>query len=190
MPLLKGKIELIKSNPHSKVTKFSLLLLIAQKHKYLNIYIDILCVNITILLLTKTVKVNFFLVTRFTLRSTTQIKNALISYQTKYEMRGLKITDIHGDNKFNIKALKYFLQLFFYTLTKRANMWGPLINKLMQPNNENAQPCHAVPYKRHTRIMMQALVEGAVDLLNHFAPKTRTSDTMSQTTIEEGRQKN
>ena len=45
-----------------------------------------------------------------TSRSTTQIKNTLRSEQTKYQTRGLKITDIHGDNEFNIKAIEDFLQ--------------------------------------------------------------------------------
>ena len=67
-------------------------------------------VNRMIFLITKTGKVNFLQMKRINSRSITEIINALRSDQTKYQTRELKITDIHGGNEFNSKALEYFLQ--------------------------------------------------------------------------------
>ena len=110
MPLLKLEIKLIKPNPNLKTTKIPLFLSITQKQKDINIHINVFYAKIMIFLITKTCKVNFRPVTRLTSKSTTNITNELSSDQTKYDTRGIKITDIHGDNKFNIKALEYFLQ--------------------------------------------------------------------------------
>ena len=47
---------------------------------------------------------------RLTSRSSTQIKSDPSLDQTKYETKVFKIMYIHGDNRFNIKELKYILQ--------------------------------------------------------------------------------
>ena len=66
---------------------------------------------------------------KFSSRSTTQITNVRISNQTKYETRGLKITDIHGEKHLILGHLNISYNQQFYTFTQRANMWLPSINQ-------------------------------------------------------------
>ena len=50
-------------------------------------------------------KINFFSVKSLTSKGTTPFIKALEEIKTKYDTRGFKITDYHGENKFNIKIL-------------------------------------------------------------------------------------
>ena len=89
-PLLKVKTKRTKPNPHYKTTKVPPPLPIAKKHKGIKMCIDNFYV-IWIILLKKTGMVNFLLVPRLNLSITTQIKNEMISDQTKYQTRELKL---------------------------------------------------------------------------------------------------
>ena len=49
--------------------------------------------------------------------------------------------------------------------------------------------CHAVPYRRFTRLMMKKVVEGAIDLINAFPSKNKIVENMSPAKIVEGKNK-
>ena len=73
-------------------------------------YTDIFYVNLIQFFLLKTGKLNFLSGTKLKSRSVRKITNVIDKYRNKHEQRGFKITDIHGDNKFNIQSPQYFLQ--------------------------------------------------------------------------------
>ena len=86
---MKNQIHTRKSHNSTPPTNFTK----TQRSQYVHRYFY---VNIMILLITKTGKVNWLSVIRLTSRSTIQTTNVLISDQTKYQTRGFKITNIHG----------------------------------------------------------------------------------------------
>ena len=90
--------------------KLTLPLLASKQHKIITIYIDTFYVNGILYFLFKTVKLNLSSVTKLKSRSGKEITNAIDRYQNKHEQRGFEITDIHGDNEFNIQSLRAFLQ--------------------------------------------------------------------------------
>ena len=49
--------------------------------------------------------------------------------------------------------------------------------------------CHAIPFKRYTSLMTSSIIEVVVYLLNRFPSKGVLYDTLSPSTIVEGRQK-
>ena len=48
--------------------------------------------------------------TKIKSRSGREIINAIERDRNKHEKRGSEITDIHGENEFNIQSLRYLLQ--------------------------------------------------------------------------------
>ena len=66
--ILQDKIRIKKLTVHSKTKKITLPLLISERHKNLQLYLDIFNVNGMIFLHTKTGKINFLLVKSMTLR--------------------------------------------------------------------------------------------------------------------------
>ena len=63
-------------------------------------------VNGLIFLHSKTEKINFLLIISLASKVTTSFIKACEEIKTKYDTRGFKIMDYHGDNKFKIKAFK------------------------------------------------------------------------------------
>jgi hypothetical protein len=69
------------------------------------LFVDIFFVNGLPFFLTKIGKINFLLVTSFKSRIASRILEALDRDRKKYEARGFNVTDIHGDNEFNIQSI-------------------------------------------------------------------------------------
>ena len=67
---------------------------------------DVFYVNGLIFLHSNTGKINFLSVKSLTSKGTTPFIKVLEEIKTKYDTRGFKITDYHGENKFNIKILE------------------------------------------------------------------------------------
>ena len=68
-------------------------------------YIDICYGNGILFFLSKTGKQNFLSDTKLKSRNGRKITDAIDRDQNKHELIGFKITNIHGDNKFNIQSL-------------------------------------------------------------------------------------
>ena len=66
--------------------------------------------SIESLFLIKNRELNFLSGTKLKSRSGREIINEIERDRNKHEQRGFEITDIHGDNKFNIQSLRDFLQ--------------------------------------------------------------------------------
>ena len=84
MLLSKGKMKK-KKNKHSKITRIPLYLPIANSHKYLNMFMDILYVNGMVFCMSKTGKIIFLSVTKLTSRNARQIINTLESYKITHK---------------------------------------------------------------------------------------------------------
>ena len=100
--VLQGKMKRKKPNTHDKIPKLTLPLSMSQQHKKNTMYIDIFYVNRIPFFLSKTGKLNFLSVTKLKSRSSREITNSIEQDRNKHEQRGFEITEIHGDNEFNI----------------------------------------------------------------------------------------
>ena len=116
-----------------------------------------------------------------------EITNAIEQDQNKHEQRGVEITDIHGDNEFNIQSLRVFLQpinLHIYAKEEHVEF----IENSIKTIKERARcVCHTEPYRIYMRLMMQSLVEGVIYMLNFFPSKNAISDTMGPAMLVEGK---
>ena len=99
-----------KPNTHNKIPKLALPISVSQQQKQITMYIDIFYVNRIPFFLSKTGKLNFLSGTKIKSRIGREIINAIEQDINKHEQRGFDITDMHGDNEFNIRSLRYFLQ--------------------------------------------------------------------------------
>ena len=105
LPLLKGKMKRISPRKHPKLTKRPLPFIIAETHRDLNLYVDIMYVNGLPFLISKSGKIIFLASTFLKSRSAKNLLNAISRHCNKYENRGFKITDVHGNNEFDIESL-------------------------------------------------------------------------------------
>jgi hypothetical protein len=120
-------------------------------------------------------------------RSANAVINAIDSVLTTYKSRGFNITIIHGDNEFNIKALKEFLSPTIVTIYGR-NEHVRVIERCIRVIKERARyTCHSIPYHYYTKLMIQALVATVIKWLNVFPNKNGISRTMSPSSIVEGK---
>ena len=96
---------------------------------------------------------------------------------------------MHGDNEFNIADLRDEIrpaELIVYAKEQHV----PIIERLVQTVKERCQcACHAAPYKKYTKLMIQHLVESRVMWLNRFPSSNGISKTMSPATIVTGQPK-
>ena len=188
-PLLKGKMKRRHPDAHSKLTKVPLPLLVSKLHKDLIMYIDIFYVNGTPFFLSKTGKINFLSATVLKSRSAKQILGALTRDCNKHEARGFEITDIHGDNEFDIQSLKDSLQPTIFHIYARGEHVGFIENAVKTIKERARSTCHSTPYRRYTKLMTQSLIAGVIDIINFFPSKNAVSDTMSPAMLVEGKQK-
>ena len=97
VPELKGKMKRIKPVSHADVTRVPLPPIL--KGRCLQLFIDIIYVNMIAFFVSKTRHVNFIMVTTLKSRSATQLINAITDHINKYEARGFEITDASSDSE-------------------------------------------------------------------------------------------
>jgi hypothetical protein len=185
-PLLFGKMTRPTPLSH-RFEKVPLPLPIATHHKNLQLYVDFFFVNGYPFLTTKSGKINFITATPVTSRSITNIKNALDNVIDMYEARGFNITTLHGDNEFNVHALRQHL-LPILTQIYGKNEHVHIIERSNRVVKERARcMCHSVPFKYYTKLMIQGLIASVTKWLNAFPSKNGVSLTMSPSNIIEGK---
>ena len=85
---------------------------IYQQHKDMQLYIELFfCEWLPFSINIK--KVNFITAKPFISRTTSHITKSIDTVLDLYESRGFNISDVHIDNKFNIKTLKVHLITIF-----------------------------------------------------------------------------
>ena len=70
----------------------------------ITLFIDIFYVNGSPFFLTKIGKINYIYATFLTSRRASRILTAFLRDRDRYEARGFRVTDVHGDNEFNIHS--------------------------------------------------------------------------------------
>ena len=185
-PLLQGKMTRLHP-PSTKIERIPLPLPIQEHHRCLQLFMDFFFVNGEPFLHTKTKKINFLTASHCTSRSQQQIMNVLESVIQKYNARGFEIEAFHGDNEFDIKALKSFLLPALINIYGKDEHVGFLERSVRLVKERCRCMCHALPYKYFTRLMVRALVACAIRWLNAFPMEDGISDTMSPSMIVEGK---
>ena len=144
--------------------------------------------NITFFL-SKIGKLNFLSVTKLKSRSCREITNAIERDWNKHEQRGFEITDIHGENEFNIQLLRDFLQPINLHIYAKEEHVGFIDNAIKKIKERARSVCHTTPYRRYTSLMTQSLIKVIIDMLNLFPSKNAISDTMGPAMLVEVKHK-
>ena len=185
-PLCKGKMTKI-SSPSLQVQKIPLPPSIAKHHQRISLYIDIFFVNKIPFFHTKSGKINFLTTQVLQSRSALQIIKGLLIVKKIYKDRGFIITDVHGDNEFNIKKLKEVLSPTNLHLCAQDEH-VPIIERSIRTVKERSRSTtHALPFRRFPRILTVNLVEAMTSWLNAFPTTTGVSQSISPATIVLGK---
>jgi hypothetical protein len=184
-PLLQGKMTRVRPTKN-KIEKIPLPLPIAKHHKDIELYIDFFFINGHPFLHTKSSKVNFLTADICTSRSKAQIINTLEIVRQTYEARGFNITAIHGDNEFNIEALRTSILPATLHIYGKDEHVGKIERSIRTVKERARMSCHSLPYKKVPKIMVKALVDTVIQWLNAFPSETGVSRNMSPSTIVQG----
>lgn len=186
-PLLKGKM-IKPSSIKVKIEKIPLPLPISKYHQRLQLYIDIFYVNKIPFFHTKSGKVKFITSQSLPSKVGSEIEDGLTFVLDLYKKRGFQITDIHGDNEFNITSLKKMLAPIADLHLCAKGEHVPIIERSIRTVKERCRcGCHSLPYRRYTKLMTISLVEGMTTWLNAFAMPSGISSTMSPAAIVTGK---
>jgi hypothetical protein len=188
LPLLKGKM--VRKNPtKANFSKVPIPAPILQFHKNVQLYMDFFFVNTIPFLHTKSKNINFSSIQPCKSRSKSQIIEGITQVLEAYRNRGFNVTVCHGDNEFDMDELKKAIYPTELQICG-ANEHLGIIERSVRTIKERARcSCHAVPFKRHTKLMTKSLVKEVVSLLNAFPSKDGISSTLSPAAIVEGREK-
>ena len=188
VPLLQG--QMVRTTPPSvKIQSTPIPTIIINQHPTLQLYLDFFFVNNIPFLHTKSSHVNFLTAHGNVGRSVSSIKKILDSVITTYESRGFKITDIHGDNEFDVQTLRDFL------LPAVLHIYGrdehvPSIERSNRTIKERCRAiCNSLPYHRYTKLMVVMLVRFVIYWLNAIPPTNGVSSTISPSSIVKGSSK-
>ena len=178
-----------KPQVHDKIEKIPLPPMISQHHLDVALAMDFFSVNGNIFFHTKSNKIDFLTAQYCISRSLRTIFTALESVINKYRCRSFKITDFHGDSEFDKEKLKDFLEPRILHTYAREEHVGIIERSVRSIKERCRSTVHGMPYKRMTILMVKSLVEGVVGMMNAFPSKQGISDTLSPSTIVEGKSK-
>ena len=187
-PLLQSRT--VRKTPTSvNVQKFPLPPSIIQQYPNLQLYVDYFFVNRLPFLHTKSSKVDFLTVQTGENRTTNSILKGLKRVVNTYEKRGFTITDLHADNEFDIETLKENLEPINTHIYGKLEHVGTIERSVRTVKDRCRGLCHALPFKRYTKLMVHSLVENAVYWINAFPSETGAFNQLSPATIVLGRGK-
>ena len=104
IPHLQGKMTRHKPQP-VKIQTMPIPAPILQHYPNIQLYTNFVYINNKPFLHTKSSKLQFTTIQPSSDRSTNSIIQGLKTVINLYQKRGFKVTDIHGDNEFNIESL-------------------------------------------------------------------------------------
>ena len=148
--VLQGKMKRKKPNTHNKIPNLALPISVSQQQKQITMQIRILYVNQIPFFLSKTGRLNFLSGTKLKSRSGREIINAIEQDINKHEQRGFDITDMHGDNEFNIQSLRDLLQPVNLHIYAKEEHVGFIKNAIKTIKKRARSVCHTEPYRRYT----------------------------------------
>ena len=162
---------------------------ILNNYPTLQLYIDFVYINKQPFLHTKSSHIKFLTIQHAINRTQGTIKRLLISTIDKYHSRGFTITDIFGDNEFDVASLhEFFRPITIHICAPEEHV--PQIERQNRTTKERLRTiCHSLPYKRYTKLMTIHLAEYANHWENAFPSPSGVSTTISPASIVEGRKK-
>ena len=138
---------------------------------------------------TKSSKINFLTVQTGETRNTQSITKGLKAVINTYTTRGFTITDLHGDNEFDITTLKSELQPINTRIYGTEEHVGVIERSVQTVKEQCRALCHSLPYKRYTKLIVHSLVENSIYWLNSFPSADGAHNHLSLATIVLGRGK-
>ena len=145
-PLLQGSTTRNKPT-QVQVQKLTIPPSILQHYPNLQLYVDFFFVNNMPMLHTKTSKIDFLTVQTGKNRTTQSILKGLKSVINVYTKRGFNITDIHGDNEFDIEELKDRLHPANLHIYGKVEHVGTIERSIRTVKQRCRAQCHALPYR-------------------------------------------
>ena len=83
----------------------------------------------------------------------------------------------------------FFWSLDNFIFMVKKIMLAPIERSVRTIKERCRSTCNSIQYRRITIIMVRSLVEGVVNILNYFPSKNGLSNTLSPSTIVEGKPK-
>ena len=187
-PLLQGKMIRTKPsrvNTHTTSIPHNIL------HNYptVRLCIDLVYINKLPFLHTKSSHINFLTIQFAQNRTQGTIKKLLVSVIDRYQTRGFNVSDIFGDNEFDVPSLHdFFRPITIHSCAPEEHV--PQIERQNRSTKEQLRTiCHSLPYKRYTKLMTIHLAEYGNHWSNAFPSHTGVSTTLSPSNIIEGKRK-
>ena len=187
-PLLQGKMT--RSKPQQVSTHTTPIPhKILHTYPTIKLYIDLIYINKLPFLHTQSSPIDFLTIQYAKNRTQGTIKNLLHSVVNKYQSRGFEISDIFGDNEFNVSTLhEFFRPITIHTCAPEEHV--PQIERQNRTTKEKLRTiCHSLPYKQYTKLMTISLAEYGTYWQNSFPSAKGVSNTLSPSFIVEGRRK-
>ena len=163
--------------------------MIHKHHSNVSLGIDFFFVKGNIFFHAKSNKINFITAQYCTSRSLRTIITALEKVMNKDSARSSNITEYHADNDFDKSVLRDFLEPVLLHIYSRKEHVGPIERPIHTIRERWRSTSNGIPYRRITILMVRWIVEGIVEILNTFPSEGCISDTLSPSTIVEGKQK-
>lgn len=186
VPLLKGKMTRPPSTPSYNLKKVNIPLPILQHHKNIDLFVDFMYVNGLPFLHTISSKLQYRTIKLCKSRETDEIQNAITSAISSHESRGFIIENIHGDNEFNNDELIENLKPKTTIIYPPREHVKEIERSIRTMKERSRSTCHAVPYKRYTKLMTKHLMKYITEWLNMFPSENSVSKSMSPASIVEG----
>ena len=164
-PLIKG--TMVRTKPTAvRVNTKPLPQQILSKHPSLQLYIDFFYVNKIPFLHTKCSIFGYLTAHGGVGRGLTSIKNIMDKVINLYEARGFHIADIHGDNEFDVPSLHDYLAPIIIHIYGRGEHVANIERSNRTVKQKCRTICHALPYRRYTKLMTIMLVDFVLFWLN------------------------
>ncbi len=117
---------------------------------------------------TKSSKINFLTAQLATSRAKEQIIRNLEKVRKTYKARGFSIVAVHGNNEFDIEAVKTFLLPSLVNIYRKDEHVGVVERSVRTVKEKCKTMAHSTPYRRVPKLMVIALVESSILWLNAF----------------------
>ena len=96
-----------------------------------------------------------------------------------YSNRGFNIEACHGDNEFNLHALRETFPTVAFEIYGRNEHVGKVERSVRTIRDRSRRICLDQPYKRYPKIMIHGLITNVNYWLNQFPNKKSASTTIS-----------
>ena len=187
VPMLRGKMVRKMLNEFTTLPRTPLPTDVAQHHPTDEIDMDFFFVNGNPFLHTKTKVIKFRAVQSHTGRGKVETSNTLKTIIAAFEMSGIKITGLNGDNEF--EKIRELVQPVPVHIAGREEHIGRIERDIRTIEERCRCYCSAMPFKRITKLLLSSIIEEIILCLNDFPGKNGVSKTLSPSAIILGRPK-